>query len=248
MEIAPVIDPNESRDERRESDLPEWTDATFTASLILDRRVDSHPSDASALEAEELTKRRRLDLSTTVAKTVVTAMGGRLIRRQSDALGDASGDQFSFTVPLLRTSRDESECDFVPVVPLPTGRTVGAVLLRARGAVGAGAMSANHVEHVASSLISFGARVGRCADESDAASQLAAAQPMTKNQKRRLREKRKKQAKQAAESAAGAPAQTEGGAPEYTFACRPRLPWRGRPRSEMRSTGSNNNSGGSSKN
>ena len=173
MEIAPVIDPNESRDERRESDLPEWTDATFTASLILDRRVDSHPSDASALEAEELTKRRRLDLSTTVAKTVVTAMGGRLIRRQSDALGDASGDQFSFTVPLLRTSRDESECDFVPVVPLPTGRTVGAVLLRARGAVGAGAMSANHVEHVASSLISFGARVGRCADESDAASQLA---------------------------------------------------------------------------
>ena len=141
MEIAPVIDPNdESRDESLEtSDLPEWTDATFTASLILDRRVVSHPSDASnsgnpqlgvGVTPEERVKRRRLDLSTTVAKTVVTAMGGSLIRRQSDSMsGDASGDQFSFTVPLLRTSRDESECDFVPVMPLPPGRTVGAVLL-----------------------------------------------------------------------------------------------------------------------
>lgn len=186
MEIAPVIDPNdESRDESLEtSDLPEWTDATFTASLILDRRVGSHPSDASnsgnphslgvGVTPEELAKRRRLDLSTTVAKTVVTAMGGSLIRRQSDSMsGDASGDQFSFTVPLLRTSRDESECDFVPVMPLPPGRTVGAVLLRARGAVGAGAMSANHVEHVASSLISYGAKVDKCEHESDAASQLS---------------------------------------------------------------------------
>ena len=147
-----------------------------------DRRVGSHPSDASnsgnpqlgvGVTPEELAKRRRLDLSTTVAKTVVTAMGGSLIRRQSDGQsGDASGDQFSFTVPLLRTSRDESECDFVPVMPLPPGRTVGAVLLRARGAVGAGAMSANHVEHVASSLISYGAKVDKCEHESDAASRL----------------------------------------------------------------------------
>ena len=183
MEIAPVIDPNdESRDRSKEvSDLPEWTDATFTASLILDRRVGSHPSDGSnsgnpqlgVVTPEELAKRRRLDLSMTVAKTVVTAMGGRLIRTESDAFGDASGDRFSFTVPLLRTSRDESECDFVPVMPLPAGRTVNAVLLRASGAVGAGAMSANHVEHVAASLISYGAKVVRCADESDAASRLS---------------------------------------------------------------------------
>jgi len=180
MEIAQCVIPNEPREPGggRESDLPEWTDATFTASLILDRRVGSHPSDASAgkppcVTPAELAKRRRLDLSMTVAKTVVTAMGGRLIQTESDAFGDASGDTFSFTVPLLRTSRDESECDFVPVMPLPAGRTVCAVLLRASGAAGAGAMSANHVEHVAASLISYGARVVRCADESDAAKKLS---------------------------------------------------------------------------
>ena len=50
MEIAQCVIPNEPREPGggRESDLPEWTDATFTASLILDRRVGSHPSDASA--------------------------------------------------------------------------------------------------------------------------------------------------------------------------------------------------------
>ena len=57
-------------------------------------------------------------------------------------------------------------------MPLPPGRTVGAVSLRARARGGSGAMSANHVEHAASSLISYGAKVDKCEHESDAASRL----------------------------------------------------------------------------
>ena len=171
MEIAPVIQPTADVARTDESDVPEWMDVTFTACLLLDRRAGSSstPGDIHAVTPEDLTKQRRLDLSTIVAKTVVTAMGGCLLRSESS--GDAAGDAFAFTVPLLRTSRDESECDFVPTMPVPEGMKVRAVLLRS----GSSAMSANHARHVAASIGSYGvdAGAGSCVvTESEAAHRL----------------------------------------------------------------------------
>jgi hypothetical protein len=65
----------------------------------------------------------------TVTKAVIEAMGGELTYAPPPE-DDTLGDVYAFSVPLLRSPRDESsfDFDFIPSLPTPTYARVAAVL------------------------------------------------------------------------------------------------------------------------